>query len=267
MLSLSSTAEALTGLLHAKEVHVQAYTLPPDVAYDLTIAARRGAHVSVELEGTPHNDRSGRLARENGRIVERLRAAGVDARLSDPVHAKLIEEDGTLYLDAKNWRNGDLVLRADRADAAAIPMIKHQALAAEARLLNAAQVNDGAIVASESFGRGNSVYFALDRLAKEGLSPRLLVCARELSGNVVERATLAKLVRDGVRVRVTKDSEKLAAVGDGAWIGSANATIAFQAADLPDWGVATRDPSIARAVRNRLETEWDAAKEFKRLTT
>jgi hypothetical protein len=267
MLSLSSTGEALRGLLHAKEVHVQAYTLPPDAVRDLRLAARRGAHITVELEGTPHNDRNGRLARENGRIAELLRADGVDARLSDPVHAKLIDEDGTLYLDAKNWRNGDLVLRADGPDAAEIPMIKHEALAAEARLLNDAHASDAAIVASESFGRGNSVYFALDRLAKEGCSPRLLICARELSGNARERTTLAKLVRDGVRVRVSKDSEKLAAVAGGAWIGSANATIAFQAADLPDWGLGSRDPSIVRAVRNRLEAEWDGAKEFRCPTT
>lgn len=263
MLSLSSTVEALTGLLRAKTVDVQAYTLSPQAVRDLAIAARRGARVTVELEGTPHNDRGRGLARENERIVDRLRAAGVDARLSDPVHAKLIREDGTLYLDAKNWRDGDLVLRADGADAAAIPMIKHQALAGEARLLNAAHARDGVIVASESFGRGNSVYSALDRLAKEGLSPRLLICARELSGNARERATLAELVHDGVRVRVSKDSEKLAAVGDGAWIGSANATIAYQAADLPDWGVASRDPAIVRAVRSRVEAEWDAAKAFK----
>jgi hypothetical protein len=263
MLALSSATEALAGLRRAGSIYVQAYTLHGEILADLKAAARRGARVIVELAGTPHNDPHGKLARENKRVADDLRRAGVGARLCDPVHAKLIVEDDMLYLDGKNWRNGDLVLRTNLVDAASIPMLKHRALAAEAQLLDAARMGDDTIVASESFGGGNPVYWALDRLGRAGFAPRLLVCGNELRGSARERAALSKLVHDGVSVRVTKDSEKFAAVGDGAWIGSANATIDYAAADLPDWGVCSRDGAIAGAVRARAEAEWARSRAFK----
>ena len=70
-------------------------------------------------------------------------------------------------------------------------------------------------------------------------------------------------MNDGVRVRVCKDSEKLAVAGSGAWLGSANATAAFGESDMIDWGLCTSDPAIVSAVRARLEAAWDGAAEFK----
>lgn len=261
MVELSSPS-ALSGALGcAKQIAVQGYTLRRPMLRVLESAAGRGAQVSVELEGSPRDDPHGGLARENRRIVAELRSAGVDARLGDPVHAKAIVADGTLFLDDRNWNASDIVLRDDDpADAASIPMLKHEALAAEAAMLRAAAREDGVLVASESFGCCNSVYSALSALAKRGAAPRLVVCERELHGDARERNVLRALERDGVRVRVSRDTEKLALAGDRAWIGSANATVAFGRADLPDWGLRSRDPAIVAAVRERIESEWNRAR-------
>lgn len=216
----------------------------------------------MELERRPYDNPH--LAEENKRVVGQLRSAGVDARLDDPVHAKVILEDGTLYLDDKNFGPHDLVLRADSAaDIRSISTVKHEALAEEAQLLKSARRGEDVIVESESFGCCNTVYSTLDRIARLGVSPRLLVCERELRGNARERQVLGRLVRDGVRVRVCENSEKLAVAGNGAWMGSANATVAFGESDLPDWGFATNDATIVRAVRARLESIWASAHDFK----
>jgi hypothetical protein len=263
MVKLSSTPEVLVALARAQEIDLQGYTLGRTIVHALEAAASHGAHVVVELEGRPHNDPNGGLARENRQLVRRLRSAGVDARLADPVHAKTIRADGTLYLDDKNWNMPDLVLRDDDpTDAKSIPMTKSGALKEEGRLLRAARADDGVIVASESFGRGNSVYSALAALAGSQAHPRLIVCERELRGNARERDTLLQLARAGVRVRVCNDTEKLALAGDRAWIGSANATIAFGRSNLPDWGLRSSDPTIVQAVRDRIESEWASAKDF-----
>jgi hypothetical protein len=264
MFALSSTGEVLAGLARAAHIEVTAYTLRGDVLYALEAAARRGARVEVELESRPYNDPHGHLAAENRSIVERLRNAGAEARLADPVHAKEIAVDGTLYFDDKNWGLGDLVLRAgDPADCRSVAATKDGALDEEARLLRDARGSDGVVVASESFGCCNAVHSALEALAREGLTPRLIVSERDLRRNDRERSVLDGLVREGVRVRVCKDSEKLAVVGDRAWIGSANATVAYGRANLPDWGLCSRDPRIVAAVRARIEAEWTLAKPFK----
>jgi phosphatidylserine/phosphatidylglycerophosphate/cardiolipin synthase-like enzyme len=265
VVALSSTREVLDELSRATKIGVEAYTLPGAVVSALEAAARRGARVTVELEGKPYHDPKGRLADENAHLMRELRAAGVDAILGHPLHAKAISADGTLYLDEKNWRSGDLVLRDDdSAEARAIPMIKHEALAAEAELLRSARSSDGVIVESESFGCCNVVYSALDHLGRSGAAPRLLVSSRELHGNARERRVLRNLVRDGVRVRVCEDSEKLAVAGDRAWLGSANATVVLADSDMTDWGLCTGDTEIVAAVRNRIESTWQSAKEVKR---
>lgn len=264
MLNLSSTPQMLAALSHAREIVAEAYTVHGPVLHALEEAARRGAHVVVRLEGRPYGEPSERLARENARVVAQLRAAGADAQLDHPLHAKAIDVDSTLYLDEKNWGMRDLVLcDEDPLDRASIPAIKHAALAAEARLLRGARAGDGIIVESESFGCCNAVYSALEALGRAGASPRLLVCANELHGNDRERKVLDRLVRAGVRVRVCSDSDKLAVAGDRAWCGSANATVAFGASDMPDWGVCTGDDAIVSAARARLEAQWGAAEEFK----
>jgi hypothetical protein len=261
VIALSSIPDLLRALSRARDIDVEAYTLHGPVKSAVEAAARRGARVCVELERRPYRDPH--LARENARLVAEMRGAGVDARLADPVHAKTIVADGELYLDDKNWNCGDLVLRTDASGAESIPMIKDEALKAEQQLIRGAGTRDDLIVESESFSCCNRVYSALDAAAKEGLSPRLLVCERELFKSDRERQVLQKLVSDGVRVRVCENSEKLAVAGDRAWIGSANATVAFSDADLPDWGLSTSDPTIVRALRGRIEAVWTAAKEFK----
>jgi phosphatidylserine/phosphatidylglycerophosphate/cardiolipin synthase-like enzyme len=264
MLQLSSTDALLDAIAGARNVSLQSYTLSRPVVDALEAAARRGAHVAVELDGNPHDDRADRLKSENARLVAEMRGAGVDATSAPEIHAKACRVDGSLFLDEKNWRSGDIVLRDDdAADAASIPTTKHEALAQEARLLDRAAAGDAVIVESESFGAGNAVYNALKALGLAGASPRLLVTKRVLSGNRRERSILEDLVRDGVRVRVCKDSSKLAIAGDQAWLGSANATIAFPAGDMTDWGLCTANSAIVATVRDRLETQWQTAKEFR----
>jgi hypothetical protein len=262
MLRLSSIGEVLTRIEHAGEVRVQAYTLHGPVLNALEAAARRGAHVVVELERSPYDDAKGGFAAENARVAGQLRNAGADARLDDPVHAKTISIDGALYLDEKNWRNGDVVVSEDDpAEAQSIPMAKSAALALEAQMLAQANTGDGVIVESESFGFANATYSALRTLALAGASPRLLVCADDLRHNPRERAALERLASDGARVRLCKDSEKLAVAGDRAWLGSANATYADGKWAMPDWGVCTANGDIVCTVRSRLESEWRMAKD------
>jgi phosphatidylserine/phosphatidylglycerophosphate/cardiolipin synthase-like enzyme len=264
MLSLSSTSVLLGRLRTAREISVEAYTLHGPVLRAIEAAARRGANVKVELEGHPFNDRKGGLAKENERLAHELAAAGADAWLADRVHAKEIEVDGTVFLDEKNWRTDDIVLcEDDPAEARSIPMMKDEALAQEAKLLDAGSRLDRVIVESESFGSGNVTFEALKALGEARASPRLLVSERDLRGSRRERAVLQNLVRSGVEVRLCKDSKKLAVAGNSAWLGSANATYAGEGFDMTDWGVRTDDATIVKTVRDSLEAQWESAKPFR----
>lgn len=267
MLQLSSLDDAVGRIATATSISVQAYTLHGPVLGALEAAARRGACVVVELERSPYHDRQGHLAAENARIARELHAAGAEAKLAGRIHAKTMVVDGVLYLDEKNWRRGDIVLREnDRAEANAIAMTKRDALAREASLLSSAAAPDDTIVESESFGFGNATYASLKALSLAGGRPRLLVSDRDLRGNRRERVALEHLVRDGVQVRVCKDSEKLAVCAGGAWLGSANATYADGRFAMPDWGLCTKNAAIVSAVRARLESQWATAKAFRSRT-
>ncbi|MGC2407930.1 MAG: hypothetical protein WA431_16115 [Candidatus Cybelea sp.] len=262
MVALSSTGVLLAAMAHAKDIAIEAYTLHGPVLGAAESAASRGAHVVVRLAGHSGGDRNGQLARENEQLVAQLRADGVDATLENGLHAKEVRVDGTLYLDGKNWHEDDLVLRdADAADAS-ISATKFDALDGEGRLLRGASAGDRVLVESESFGCCNAVYGALAKLGSSGAAPRLLVSERVLHGNVREQRALDRLVGDGVGVRVCKDSEKLAAVGDRAWAGSANATVAFGKWNAIDWGICTGELSVVQAVRDRLESQWAAGRDF-----
>jgi hypothetical protein len=265
MLSLSSTAQAAAAMRGAQAVSFTAYTLRRGNLFDaLEAAARGGAHVSVRLEGALYGDADGSFARVNAGIVADLRRAGVDASVSAPtdapIHAKMLDVDGSRYLDDRNWGAGDLVVReGDPADPA-LATLKRDALASEGKLLRAARPGEDTIVESESFSCCNAVYSALDDAAKRGLQPRVLVCARELRGNDRERDRLAHLVQDGARVRVTKETDKLALAGEHLWIGSANATAAIALPDTIDWGICSDDAAIVAAARTRIESTWTHAK-------
>jgi hypothetical protein len=261
MLRLSSAQDVLSALRHARTIEAEAYTMHGPVLAALEEAARRGARVTVQLEAQPFDNP--RLARENGRVIGALRAAGVDATLGHPLHAKKISADGSLFFDDQNWGMHDLVLRSDEpSDAGDIPMCKSEALAEEAALLREPG-NGDAIVQTESFSCCNSVWSALETLARAGKRPRLLVNERVLRANPKEQATLRALVAQGVDVRVCPFSEKLAIAGTRAWVGSANATVAFGESNMSDWGVRTSDPAIVAAVRARIEAHWSCAKTFR----
>jgi len=259
---LVKTQDALGAIDRAKRITAEAYTLSEPMLDALEAAAERGARVSVTLAGTPYGSSKDRLAAWNARLVSRLRAHHVAAELRNTVHAKELCVDGTFYFDERNWRRDDLVIRAAPNEVTTIPSTKTGALAAEARLLEAARSGD-VIVETESFGSKNAVYDSLKRLALDGRSPRLLVNQRVLNGNRRERCLLEHLVREGVRVRVCKDSSKLAATPSGAWLGSANASPTFAGDEMTDWGIATADRAITRSVRARLEWDWIGAKEFR----
>jgi hypothetical protein len=267
MLSLSSTAEAAAAMRGAHTVSFTAYTLRRGALFDaLQDAARGGAHVSVRLEGAPYGDTDGSFARVNAGVAADLRNAGVDASVSAPgdapIHAKMLDVDGALYLDDRNWGAGDLVVRDDDASDPALATHKRDALESERELLHLAAPGDDTIVESESFGCCNAAYSALDDAAKGGRHPRVLVCARELRGNDRERTRLEQLVKDGASVRVTKETDKLALAGSHLWIGSANATAAIGLPDTIDWGTRTDDAAIVAAARARVESTWAHAKAF-----
>jgi phosphatidylserine/phosphatidylglycerophosphate/cardiolipin synthase-like enzyme len=286
MMTLSSTAELVCALANARDVSLIAYTLPAGRVLDgLTAAAKAGAHVRVRLEGYIYKDDGGVTAANTAAIAQ-LRAAGVDAALVHPdqhasdamLHCKAALVDGKLFLDDRNWPDdgADTIVRDDFARDAAIvsdavggredaptpffAVAKREALASEARLLNEARGGDDVIIESESFGANNRVYAALDALGRAGAHVRLLVSSRDMRGNPNERGALEKLSADGVSVRVVDADEKLAVVkGSRGWIGSANATAAFDHPDQLDWGARTDALSILAHLRSTFDARWQSA--------
>ena len=212
MVALSSTRVLLAAMARAKDIAIEAYTLHGPVLVAAEAAARRGARVAVSLAGEPRGNRDGRLARENEKLVAKLRADGVDAALQNGLHAKEVRVDGTLYLDGKNWHEDDLVLRDADATDASISATKFDALDMEARLLRGAAAGDRVLVESESFGCCNAIYGALAKLGLSGAAPRLLVNERDLHGNAREQHALERLVNDGVRVRMCKQTDTVVAL-------------------------------------------------------
>jgi hypothetical protein len=124
-------------------------------------------------------------------------------------------------------------------------------------MLRTAGAHDRVTVETETFGTSNAVCRALDELGKCGLHPRLLVQRRPAESNPRELSALQHLVRDGVNVRTTDDTEKFATCGSQAWIGSANASPAFGDPDIIDWGACTRNRAVVASVSARLAQRWD----------
>lgn len=286
MISLSSTAEVVAALQRAREVSLTAYTLPKGAVLDaLTSAARRGAHVRVRLEGYIYKD-DGTVGAANADALTQLKAAGADAQMVHPtadspdpmLHLKGAVIDRTVFLDDRNWPGdgGDTIVRDDFAldsgmvrDAASgvedrstsfFSVRKRDALASEARLIDEARPGDDVIAESESFGEGNRVYTALDAAAKRGAHVRVLVADRELQGSDNERAAIDRLTKDGAQVRVCSADEKFAVVRNArGWLGSANATAAFDHPDQLDWGLRTDDNAILTHVREAFELRWSVS--------
>ena len=286
-MTLGSTNDLLRALDGAHDVALMAYTLPAGRVLDgLEAAAKAGAHVRVRLEGYIYKD-DGSVGSANAAAIARLRAAGADARLVHPsknatdamLHSKAALVDGELFLDDRNWPDdgADTIVRdnfpsdarivRDAFDAKEDPstpffsVTKRESLASEARLLDGARAGDDVIVESESFGASNRVYRAIERAARGGAHVRVLVNARDLQDNANERGALKKLAGDGVHVLVCDADEKLVVV-DGArgWLGSANATAAFDHPDQLDWGARTDAPAIVSHLRQVFEERWSSAR-------
>lgn len=283
MLALSSLSRVAAAIERARSVTLVAYLLPRGTIVDaLADAARRGARVTVRLEGKPYFDSSGGVARLNRAVVDELARAGADAHLVDDdgtkpqLHAKAVLVDGTLYLDNVNFARSGTILRDDRrADARALrdavadridpptrsfALRKVDALRLEAAALDAARRRDRIEVETESAGSGNAVYARLERLGRAGLRPRLLVSREALTTK--ERSLLHRLQSSGVRVRVCASNEKFAVAGRNAWLGSANATSPFPDTQQLDWGARTKSRSIASYLRARFEARWQSAREL-----
>jgi len=286
MIRLSSTNELVSALAHARDVSLIAYTLPSGRVLDgLAQAARGGAHVRVRLEGYIYKD-DGNVGADNRAAIATLREAGADAALvhtdalaSDAMlHLKAATVDETLFLDDRNWPDDgedtivrddfaqdatmveDAVLGKEDAANAFFSVTKRASLASEARLLDEARNGDDVIVESESFGASNRVYTSLDRAACRGAHVRLVVNARDLAGNANERGALARLAQDGVAVRVTDAAEKFAVVRDSrGWIGSTNATVAFNHPDQLDWGERTDAPELLAHLQQTFDRRWAQA--------
>ncbi len=285
MVTLSSQAQLLRALDRAKEVTLVAYLLPRGAVFDaLAAAARRGARVTVRLEGKPYYDARGGVHRLNRSAVAELTRAGADARLVDEdgvgpsLHAKAAVVDGALYLDDVNFSHGasgtilrdstptDAQMLRDAIDRRSDPpsttfaLRKSDALTLEAALLARARANADVVVESESIGTGSAIYSKLERLGRAGCAPRLLVSRQALSDE--EHRVLAHLSASGVGVRVCNSNEKFALTGNRAWVGSANATSSYYDGDQLDWGVRTRNTSIVAELRTRFESRWSQARPF-----
>ena len=261
-----------------------AYLLPPGRMLEaLEDAARRGAHVTVRIEGRPQHDPRGALKAINEAAVRRLRRFGADAQLVDAtdaggpaLHMKAVVCDGIAYLDDRNFTatGQDAVLRIDSpqnvaAVSEAVRGLPHRAcrsfwtskgsaLRAEARMLQAARASQAVEVESESFGTSSGVYGALKNLAQHGSQCRLIVARRELTARASN--AIARLERAGVQVRASAFNEKFALAGAQAWVGSANATTPFYDGDQIDWGLRTRSRAVTAMLHSRFETQWAHAR-------
>ena len=282
MISLSSTAAMLRAMGTAREIAFSSYFLPGGrVERALEDAAKRGAHVTLRLNGYFYGGRGGMLD-ANERLVRRLKREGahVDAaivhRRDDDgagMHAKAAVCDGAAFLDDCNWRadDRDTVVRVNgpaagavraaitgkSAHCARIAFDKTDALNAEAGLLrrSAGMPVD---VQAESI-RYSRVYSALKELAANGTPCRLLLSPDGIAGNYKRAAEL--LAQAGVQVRVGKSTEKFAlADAKRAWIGSANPTSDHCDGNQIEWALRTRSTRIVASLHARFEQNWKRAK-------
>lgn len=269
----------------ARSILATAYLLPHGrMLQALEEAARRGARVTVRLEGSPENDKHGALAAMNQAAVTALRRLGADAQLVDcaggegpRLHMKALVCDGVAFLDDRNFTNGgnETVLRDDDgADVDAIVAAangephargtslytnKADALGAEETVLRSASKAGTVEVETESFSCESSTYAELKRLAARGVHCRLIVSRREMDDKMRHAATLLEAA--GVQVRAADTNEKFAITdGTRAWTGSADSTSVFPNGDQLDWGLCTQSAEIVNALREHFKAHWEAAK-------
>lgn len=288
MITRSSTDELLAAMRHAKQIALTAYTLPEGRVLDgLIDAAKRGADVSVRLEGFIYHD-NGSVAERNAAVLEKLRRGSVKAELyhktqcdgQGMLHMKSAIVDNEVYLDDRNWPDDgrDTIVRDTfPADVNLVrgaldgkkqwgngtfATTKTGALYLEARLLENVKPGDRIIAETESFGYCHAAKI-LDADAKAGAHVRLLVNARDLSGNVRERAAIARLISDGGEVRVCSDDEKFVVInGERGCIGSANLSASFPRADQIDWGARTDNRDILAHLNAAFDQRWNNSRAF-----
>ncbi|HEV2739478.1 MAG TPA: hypothetical protein VGU66_12925 [Candidatus Elarobacter sp.] len=273
-LSLSSVPDVLGRIASAHDVAFGSYFLTRGPMRDaLAGAARHGAHVAVSLQADPYRG-SGKRAPDNAASARVLRDAGAEvslfARDQVPFHLKAAVCDGVAYLDDRNWtqRGPEIVVADDDPrdvalvrDAlaghgggdATLATRKDEVLRRELALIESAP-HAPVIVETERVG-SSPLTAALRRHARGGV-PTTLVLGRARDRSPSELATIARLARDGVVIREGGANEKLALVGDTAWIGSGNATAAFgRGAGQLEWGLVTKNAGLVGAVRSALERD------------
>ncbi len=284
MIALSSTANAFRAVEHARSIVAAVYTLQSGrLLRELENAARRGARVTVRIEGRPAADATGSLQRMNEAAVRQLQRLGADAKLVDqmdgegaPLHLKGLVCDGAVYLDDRNFTTtgADAVVRLNTSREVAdvktailsgivrqsrsLQLTKADALQAEKRVLQGAKHCEAVDVESESFGIGSGVYGALKDLAQRGEHCRLIVARSAMTART--RSAIARLQNAGVDVRAAAYNEKFAVAGKRTWIGSANATTPYYDGNQLDWGITTASERIAGDLRSRFEQQWQHAK-------
>jgi len=280
---LSSTAELLNAIAHAKSVTLGAYVIHRGnpLLGALERAAARGADVHVRL-ATPYRDANGAITRGNDAVVRELRDHGVDAvRSPSLAHAKAAIVDGRVYLDDRNWSSGrrdTIVVDSIAADVASMkqaidgevpaPRTAFAAMKSDALRLERDTITSsrGPLdVETEVIG-SSPVSKALRLAAKHG-SVRLIVSNAELQHDPRERKTLRKLAAAGVQIRVGNSrsgvgNEKFCISGDEAWVGSANATWCGHGAGLSDWGLRTNGRDITAALHQRFDDNWNRSQAF-----
>ena len=245
----------------------------------LEAAARRGAHVTVRLEGRPHPDSTGAVALQNVRAIQELRRCGADAQLTAPgqpfLHLKAAVCDGETFLDDRNFPDrGDTIVcddahgatravleaaagKAQRA-ARGLWTDKQAAMRQETRLIESAAPGTAICVSTESLGFCD-VYGALKRLARSGVECDLIVARSDVRGKNGRAAM--DLQAAGVHVRVAAAAEKVAIAGGSAWIGSANATYASE--PTLDWGLRTSQRRVVRTLQERFNAQWRRARAYR----
>jgi phosphatidylserine/phosphatidylglycerophosphate/cardiolipin synthase-like enzyme len=239
----------------------------------LLAAARRGAHVVVTLQREPWNDPDGAVF--NARSAHALSRAGAHVTLLDReqarFHLKAAVCDGVAYLDDRNWtKHGHEIVVADDAarDVALVraavtrraagsdrtlALRKDAVLARETALIRSA--GDAPVIVESEYADESPLVDALRKHAERG-APAMLILGRGRRHGPREPALIASLRRAGVDVRETGINEKLALVGNRAWIGSANATVAASGiAGQIEWGVVTRKRELVKAVAAALRRD------------
>ena len=273
MISLSTTSALSASLRAAKSIVLSAYLLPPgSILAAVLAAARRGAAVTVRLEGAPYRDGDGRLKALNDATVAKLRAAGADAKEVDsnahsgrPMHLKAVVIDGrSSFFDDRNFaRGGLLVADTSVADAKAvvartlgsampphrIALSKAAALGEEVDCIDSSRRGDVLHVGSEAIGNCE-VTQSLEDAAVRGVDVHLRVCRSLVASNLYDRREVARLQNAGIDVQVCSNHAKYTILENRAWIGSANATPGL--ARQSDWGAEVHSTKMVAQLRHRL---------------